>query len=74
MSSQSLVTQSSLRMPIAQLHTVFDTEEVERKLKKLRDRGPSREYDNLCHTYERMLESGPARFSVKPAEIGRAHV
>ena len=69
MSSQSLVTQSSLRMPIAQLHTVFDTEEVERKLKKLRDRGPSREYDNLCHTYERMLESGPARFSVKPAGL-----
>ena len=69
MSSQSLVTQSSLRMPIAQLHTVFDTEEVERKLKKLRDRSPSREYDNLCHTYERMLESGPARFSVKPAGL-----
>ena len=69
MSSQSLVAQPSLRLPIAQLHTVFDTEEVERKLKKLRDRSQSREYDSLCNTYERMLETGPTRFSVKPSGL-----
>ena len=69
MSSQSLVAPSSLRLPIAQLHTVYDTEEVERKLKKLRDRHQSREYDNLCNTYERMLETGPSRFSVKPSGL-----
>ena len=69
MSSQSLVAQPSLRLPIAQLHTVFDTDEVERKLKKLRDRSQSREYDSLCNTYERMLETGPTRFSVKPSGL-----
>ena len=69
MSSQSLVAPPSLRLPIAQLHTVFDTEEVERKLKKLRDRSQSREYDSLCNTYERMLETGPTRFSVKPSGL-----
>ena len=69
MSSQSLVAPPSLRLPIAQLHTVFDTEEVERKLRKLRDRSQSREYDSLCNTYERMLETGPTRFSVKPSGL-----
>lgn len=69
MSSQSLIAQPSMRLPIAQLHTVYDTEEVERKLKKLRDRSQSREYDNLCNTYERMLETGPSRFSVKPSGL-----
>ena len=69
MSSQSLVPQPSIRLPIAQLHSVFDPGEVERKLKKLRDRNNAREHDTLCNTYERMLESGPERFSVKPSGI-----
>ena len=69
MSSQSLVPQPSIRLPIAQLHSVFDPGEVERKLKKLRDRNNEREHDTLCNTYERMLESGPERFSVKPSGI-----
>lgn len=69
MPEHSLVAQPSLRLPIAHMHPVFDTQEVERKLQKLRDRGQSREHESLCNTYERMLETGPERFSVKPAGI-----
>lgn len=69
MSSHSLVPQSTIRLPIAHMHTVFDTGEVERKLTKLRDRGQGREYENLCNTYERMLEAGAERFSVKPSGV-----
>lgn len=69
MPAQSLVPQPALRLPIAHMHPVFDTAEVERKLQKLRDRNAGREHDSLCSTYERMLESGPERFSVKPSGI-----
>ncbi len=69
MSAQSLVPQPVIRLPIAHMHTVFDTAEVERKLHKLRERNSGREHDSLCSTYERMLESGPERFSVKPSGI-----
>ena len=67
MPAQSLVPQPALRLPIAHMHTVFDTAEVERKLHKLRERNAGREHDSLCSTYERMLEAGPERFSVKPS-------
>ncbi|MEN9888351.1 MAG: hypothetical protein RL559_388 [Pseudomonadota bacterium] len=69
MTANSLVAQPTIRLPIAQMHPVFDPAEVERKLHKLRDRGQGREHDNLCNTYERMLESGPQRFSVKPSGL-----
>jgi len=69
MSAQSLVAQPAIRLPIAHMHTVFDTGEVERKLQKLRERNTGREHESLCSTYERMLEVGPERFSVKPSGI-----
>ena len=69
MPAHSLVPQPSLRLPIAQMHPVFDTAEVERKLHKLRERGQGREHESLCNTYERMLEAGPERFSVKPSGV-----
>jgi ATP-dependent Lon protease len=65
MESRSLVPHSSLKLPIAQLRSVYRTHEVERKLAKL----PQREYENLRNTYERMLERGPERFQVKPSGI-----
>src|SRR4051812_14986618 len=67
MQSRSLVPQASpgLKLPIANLRTVFRLHDVERKLAKL----PAREHENLRATYERMLERGPERFQVKPSGI-----
>lgn len=69
MSSHSLVHTQSLHMPIAHLHMVYDAAEVERKLNQLQGSGQARERESLCKTYERMLESGPDRFSVKPSGL-----
>jgi ATP-dependent Lon protease len=70
MESRSLVPQSSpLRLPVAQMRSVFHPGEVERKLAKLPDAGGPREQDPLRATYQRMLERGPERFQVKPAGV-----
>ncbi|WP_210544646.1 AAA family ATPase [Rhodoferax sp. PAMC 29310] len=66
MESRSLVSQPSpFHLPLAQLRRVFQPEEVERKLVKLRDY----EHDALRATYQRMLERGPQRFQVNPSGI-----
>lgn len=67
MESRSLVPHPSpgLKMPIAQLRTVFRPHDVERKLAKL----PARDHEALRATYERMLERGPERFQVQPSGI-----
>lgn len=66
MESRSLVPQSpTLKLPIANLRSVFHPHEVERKLAKL----PARDHETLRATYERMLERGPERFQVKPSGI-----
>ncbi|XAH22522.1 AAA family ATPase [Xylophilus sp. GW821-FHT01B05] len=71
MESRSLVPQSSspFPLPIAQVRSVFDPAEVERRLGKLQHAGDPREHESLRSTYERMLERGPERFQVKPAGI-----
>ena len=66
MESRSLVPQSpGLKLPIANLRSVFRPHDVERKLAKL----PNRDHENLRATYERMLERGPERFQVKPSGV-----
>ena len=66
MESRSLVPQSpGLKLPIANLRSVFRPHDVERKLAKL----PARDHESLRATYERMLERGPERFQVKPSGI-----
>ena len=55
----------SLKLPIANMRSVFRPHEVERKLARL----PERDHDNLRTTYQRMLERGPERFQVKPSGI-----
>ena len=66
MESHSLVPQGlSFRLPIARMRSVFQPDEVERKLAKL----PEREHESLRSTYQRMLERGPERFQVKPAGV-----
>ncbi|MFN4359445.1 MAG: AAA family ATPase [Hylemonella sp.] len=66
MESHSLVPQEpAFRLPIARMRSVFQPEEVERKLAKL----PEREHESLRSTYQRMLERGPERFQVKPAGV-----
>jgi ATP-dependent Lon protease len=65
MDSRSLVPQSGLKLPIANVRRVFHLHEVERKLAKL----PPREHESLRATYERMLERGPERFQVKPSGV-----
>ena len=65
-SSRSLVPQGAgLKLPIANLRSVFRPHDVERKLAKL----AAREHENLRATYERMLERGPERFQVKPSGV-----
>ena len=66
MESRSLVAQTqAFQLPVAQIRSVFSTQDVERKLAKL----PEREYENLRSTYQRMLERGPDRFQVKPSGV-----
>ncbi len=66
MESHSLVPQGHpFRLPIARMRSVFQPDEVERKLAKL----PEREHESLRNTYQRMLERGPERFQVKPAGV-----
>lgn len=56
---------AAIRLPVANLRSVFAREEVERKLAKL----PEREHEGLRATYQRMLERGPERFQVKPSGV-----
>ena len=66
MPSRSLVPSShGLKLPIANLRSVFHPHDVERKLAKL----PARDHESLRATYERMLERGPERFQVKPSGV-----
>ncbi|HEX7889727.1 MAG TPA: AAA family ATPase [Ramlibacter sp.] len=66
MQSRSLVPHNpGLKLPIANLRSVFRPHDVERKLAKL----PARDHESLRATYERMLERGPERFQVKPSGI-----
>jgi ATP-dependent Lon protease len=66
MESHHLVAQSStFCLPVAQMRSVFQADEVERKLAKLQEH----EYDTLRSTYRRMLERGPQRFQVKPSGV-----
>lgn len=66
MASHSLVPQSPpFRLPIARMRSVFQPDEVERKLAKL----PERDHESLRNVYQRMLERGPERFQVKPAGV-----
>ena len=64
--SRSLVPHNpGIKLPIANLRSVFRPNDVERKLAKL----PARDHESLRATYERMLERGPERFQVKPSGI-----
>ena len=67
MESRSLVPQPSpgLKLPIANLRSVYRTHDVERKLAKI----PPRDHETLRATLERMLERGPERFQVKPSGV-----
>lgn len=65
MESRSLVPQSGLKLPIANVRQVYRPHDVERKLAKL----PPRDHESLRATYERMLERGPERFQVKPSGV-----
>ncbi len=67
MDSRSLVPASSpaIRLPVANLRSVFQPKDVERKLAKLSEH----EHESLRSTYQRMLERGPERFQVKPSGV-----
>ena len=70
MSSQTLVAPSHhFHLPVAQMRSVFQPDEVQRKLARLQNGDHAREHDNLRATYLRMLERGPQRFQVKPAGV-----
>jgi ATP-dependent Lon protease len=51
-------------LPVANMRSVFQPEDVERKLAKLQS-----EHESLRATYQRMLERGPQRFQVKPSGV-----
>lgn len=66
MESRSLVPRSTaFQLPIAQMRSVFEPAEVERKLAQLSDH----EHETLRSTYQRMLERGPERFQVRPCGV-----
>lgn len=69
MESRSLVAQTTLKLPIAQLRDIYRSQDVEAKLAKLQASGDQRESEPLRSTYQRMLERGPERFQVKPHGI-----
>jgi len=69
-SSRSLVASPPMGLPIAQMRTVFQPEDVERKLARLQQAaGSEREHEILRNTWQRMLERGPQRFAVKPSGV-----
>ncbi len=68
--SLSLVTQGpALSLPLAQMRSVFQRGEVERRLSRLQEGGGASESASLRAVYERMLERGPERFQVKPSGV-----
>lgn len=68
MTSHSLVVTTPISLPIAQMRSVFRSEDVHKRLAKLQGAG-EREHESLRSTYERMLERGPQRFAVKPSGV-----
>lgn len=52
-------------IPIARMRSVYQVDDVGRKLERL----PAKEHESLRSTYERMLEKGPERFQVKPSSL-----
>ena len=69
MSSRSLVASSSMGLPIAQMRSVFNADDVGRKLQRLQASGAERDHEFLACMYQRMLERGPERFAVKPSGV-----
>lgn len=66
MHSRSLVPSApTIQLPVANLRSVFQPQDVERKLAKLSEH----EHESLRSTYQRMLERGPQRFQVKPSGV-----
>ena len=63
--SQGAIACVGPRIPIARMRSIFNMAEVERKLAKL----PEREHEALRGTYQRMLDTGPQRFQVKPSGL-----
>jgi ATP-dependent Lon protease len=63
--SKDLVTVQRGNIPIARMRSLYQVDEVGRKLDKL----AQKEHEGLRSTYERMLEKGPERFQVKPAGL-----
>jgi len=53
------------QIPIAQMRSLYQVGDVEKRLDKL----PAREHEHLRATYERMIEKGPQRFQVKPSGL-----
>ena len=68
-SPQSLTTLPRGGIPIARMRSMYQVDEVGRKLDKL----PQKEHEGLRSTYERMLEKGPERFQVKPSGPPQMH-
>jgi ATP-dependent Lon protease len=60
-------TPSTIHLPVASMRSVFQTQDVERKLAKIQSK--DKEHEPLRSTYERMLERGPDRFHVKPSGL-----
>ena len=52
-------------IPIARMRSVYQVDDVGRKLERL----PAKDHESLRSTYERMLEKGPERFQVKPSSL-----
>jgi ATP-dependent Lon protease len=68
-SPHSLTTLPRGGIPIARMRSMYQVDEVGRRLDKL----PQKEHEGLRSTYERMLEKGPDRFQVKPSGLPEMH-
>ncbi len=68
-SSPQSITLPRGGIPIARMRSMYQVDEVGRKLDKL----PQKEHEGLRSTYERMLEKGPDRFQVKPSGLPEMH-
>jgi len=64
-SRSTALTATPIHLPVASMRSVYQTQDVERRLAKLQ----SKDQEHLRSTYERMLERGPERFQVKPSGI-----
>ena len=52
-------------LPVANMRSIYKSNEIQGKLDMLLKSGNEREYEALCNIWKKMLDRGPDRFALK---------